>query len=44
MTVGGWVGWALGAGISFFTAFIVGMIGTGVGLYATRRLTRGWMP
>ena len=41
MTVGGWVGWTLGATISFFTAFVVSMVGTGVGLYAARRLTRG---
>jgi len=41
MTVGGWVGWALGATISIFTAFIVSMVGTGLGLYAVRRLTRG---
>ena len=41
MTVGGWIGWAIGAMVSFFTAFIVGMIGTGIGLYAVRRLTRG---
>jgi len=41
MTVGGWVGWTLGATISIFTAFIVSMVGTGLGLYAVRRLTRG---
>lgn len=41
MTIGGWLGWTLGATISVFTAFIVGMVGTGVGLYATRRLTSG---
>ena len=39
MTVGGWLGWAVGATISLFTAFIVGMVGTGAGLYAARRLT-----
>ncbi|MEE9207357.1 MAG: hypothetical protein V3U67_03105 [Gemmatimonadota bacterium] len=33
MSVGGWVGWAIGAQLSFFTAFIAGIIGTGVGLY-----------
>jgi len=44
MTAGGWLGWALGATISTFTAFVVSVIGTGVGLYATRKLTRGFLP
>lgn len=44
MSVGGWIGWAAGAPISIFTAFIISMVGTGFGLYATRKLTRGWMP
>lgn len=44
LTAGGWLGWALGAPISIFTAFIVSMIGTGLGLYAMRRLTRGLVP
>jgi hypothetical protein len=41
MSIGGWLGWTVGAAISFFTAFLVGIVGTGVGLYAVRRLTRG---
>lgn len=41
MSVGGWLGWTAGAAISLFTAFIVSTAGTGVGLYAIRRLTRG---
>jgi hypothetical protein len=41
MTVGGWLGWAVGAPISIFTAFIVSMVGTGLGLYTIRRFTRG---
>ena len=40
MTAGGWLGWELGTLISFFTAFIVGMVGTGAGLYAAQRFTR----
>jgi len=44
MTAGGWLGWAMGAWISVFTAFIISMIGTGAGLYVTRRLVRGWLP
>lgn len=41
MSVGGWLGWMAGSWISTFTAFIVSVVGTGVGLYLARRLTRG---
>ena len=41
MSIGGWLGWAIGAPISVFTAFIVGVVGTGVGLWAVRRVTAG---
>ena len=41
MTAGGWIGWTAGAAVSMFTAFMLSMVGTGVGLYAVRRLTRG---
>lgn len=44
MTAGGWLGWWLGGLVSVFTAFIVSMVGTGVGLYASRRLTSGLLP
>jgi hypothetical protein len=44
MSIGGWLGWAAGATISVFTGFIVSIVGTGVGLYAIRRLTRGIVP
>ena len=36
-TVGGSVGWWLGAFVGMFTAFTVSMVGTGVGMYAARR-------
>jgi hypothetical protein len=38
MTIGGWIGWAAGARFGFFAAFLLGIIGTGVGLYAGRRI------
>ena len=44
MTVGGWLGWAAGAGISTFTAFIVSIVGTGLGLWATRRYVGRHLP
>jgi len=43
MSVGGWLGWTMGAPVSYFTAFIVGVVGTGLGLYAVRRLTSGML-
>ena len=44
MTMGGWLGWALGAPISIFTAFMVSMVGTGLGLYAALRITKRLLP
>lgn len=44
MTIGGWLGWALGAKVSLFTAFIVGTVGTGVGLYYSQKITRALLP
>ena len=38
MTVGGYVGWAIGAPAGIFTAFVVSMIGSGAGVYAARLL------
>jgi hypothetical protein len=43
MTIGGWLGWYAGAPVSIFTAFILGMVGTGVGLFAVRRFTKGML-
>ena len=37
-TVGGYVGWAIGAFAGPFTAFMVSMVGTGVGMYYGRRI------
>lgn len=36
-TIGGAVGWWLGAFVGTMTAFIVSMVGTGIGIYAVRR-------
>ena len=44
MSTGGWIGWFIGAQVSFFTAFIVSMVGTGVGLYYTQRAVRHLLP
>lgn len=44
MLIGGWLGWALGARLSFFTAFMLGIVGTGLGLYAARRFGSKYLP
>ncbi len=37
-SAGRWIGWVLGAGVSFFTAFMLSIVGTGIGLYVGYRL------
>ena len=44
MSAGGWIGWFLGQPISFFTAFMVSMVGSGVGLYFTRKAMKRLLP
>ena len=44
MTVGGYIGWAIGAPVGIFTAFMVSMVGTAAGLYAARRLADRFLP
>jgi len=44
MTVGGVIGWAIGAPVGIFTAFMVSMVGTAAGLYAARRLADRFLP
>ena len=44
LSIGGWLGWMLGAWVSIFTAFLLSMVGTGFGLYLARKLTRGLLP
>jgi hypothetical protein len=40
-TAGGWAGWALGALAGTFTAFVVSIVGTAIGVYYGRRIARG---
>jgi hypothetical protein len=37
-SVGGAIGWWLGAPVGIMTAFVVSMLGTGVGVYVGRRV------
>ncbi|HEY1951982.1 MAG TPA: hypothetical protein VGG76_04190 [Gemmatimonadaceae bacterium] len=39
-TIGGYIGWALGARFGFTTAFMVSMVGTGLGIYYGRRVAQ----
>ena len=42
-TIGGWLGWAVGAPVGMFTAFAVSMVGTGVGMYYGRKAAQHWL-
>lgn len=44
MMIGGWIGWAIGKPISLYTAFIISIVGTGVGLYAAMKVTKAFLP
>jgi uncharacterized membrane protein YeaQ/YmgE (transglycosylase-associated protein family) len=39
-TLGGWIGWAIGERFGFMTAFFVSLVGSALGVYAARRITR----
>jgi hypothetical protein len=39
-TIGGYAGWFLGSKIGFTTAFMLSMVGTGVGIYYGRLIAR----
>lgn len=44
MSAGGWLGWFVGAQVSFFTTFIVSVVGSGVGLYLSQKWLRQLLP
>ena len=44
MSVGGWIGWAIGVQVSIFTAYMVSMVGAGVGLFYTQRVIKRMLP
>lgn len=39
-TIGGYAGWALGARAGTFTAFVVSIVGTAIGVYYGRKFGR----
>ena len=40
--MGGWIGWLIGQPFSFGLAFVLSMVGTGVGMYYGRKLAKRW--
>ena len=42
-TIGSYAGWALGAMVGFTTAFIVSMVGTGIGMYYGARIAKTYV-
>jgi len=43
-TAGGLLGWYAAERFGFMTAFIVSMVGTGVGIYVARRWASNYLP
>ena len=42
-TIGGYAGWALGDRFGVMTAFMLSMVGTGLGIYVGRRIARAML-
>ena len=40
LTLGGWLGWAIGARVSIAAALFLSILGTGAGLYLGRRIAQ----
>lgn len=38
LSVGGWIGWVVGARFGLFAAFLLCVVGTALGLYLGRRI------
>lgn len=43
-TIGGWLGWWLASSAGLFTAFVVSMVGTALGLYYGKRTAAHYLP
>lgn len=43
-TAGGWIGWLAGERFGVMTAFMISMVGTGVGIYVARRWASQYLP
>ena len=42
-TIGSYAGWALGASVGMTTAFMVSMVGTGLGMYFGHRIAKNYI-
>lgn len=42
LSVGGWLGWAVGAPFGIFAALFLCLVGTALGLYTGRRIARDY--
>lgn len=42
LTIGGWIGWSVGAHVSLLAAVLLSIVGTGMGLYLGRRVARDY--
>ena len=42
-TAGGWLGWFAGESFGTMTAFMLSMVGTGVGIYVARRWASNYL-
>jgi hypothetical protein len=40
--IGSYAGWFLGARVGFTTAFMLSMVGTGIGMYYGRRIAKDY--
>ncbi len=40
-TIGGWIGWVVGAKIGFMSAYMLSIVGTAAGVYYGRRFYDG---
>jgi uncharacterized protein YcfJ len=43
-TVGGYLGWWIGAPVGTMTAFTISMVGSGAGMYVGRRVASHYQP
>ncbi len=41
-TIGGYIGWWLGERMGIMTAFMLAMVGTGVGIWGGRRMAQNY--
>jgi len=42
-TLGGWLGWGLGERFGFMPAFFLSVVGSALGIYVARRVTRHFL-